>query len=205
VKYPPEPKKSNKRKLPKDRHIIPKDTNFKVNSIPAGCIDFEMFLRIFDYKYNHLWSNEEIADEFDLDVKNIDDLLFYFKPFNNKIFDKKMYVTAQRFMYDKSYVKIAQLLNRDVETFKEVPEYQRELKKIEDQKALDVLIETAENDGRDIDEIKEEELQKLADMKFKHEKFYLGSKEEESSRSDEGKIEEANQDDNLKDKKDLKM
>ena len=176
VDYPPEVRTRNKSKLPKDRHIIPKDTNFKVNKIPLGCIDFEMFLKIFDYKYNHKWTNEEIAEEFDLDAKNVDDFLFYFKPFNNRVIDKQPLTVYKDYCVDNTYVKVAQLLNRDVESFKEIPEYKRELAKIEQEKELARLIEE-----EDTQETEEEQMAKIENLKFKHETFYLAAKEESES------------------------
>lgn len=180
VHYPPE-MKTKKKKLPKDRQIIPKDMNFRVRNVPIGCFDFEMFLKIYDYKFNHLWSNEEIAEEFDLEERHVDDLLFYFKPFNNRVVDKKRYAKYGSFMQDKSYVKMAQILGRDVETFERVPDYKRELAKIEEQNKQAELFEQA-------DEINEEEAidEKIESLQFKHEIFFLREKADEEAGEEAG-------------------
>ena len=183
VKYPEEPK-STKRKLPKDRQIIPKDTNFKVNEVPVGCIDFEMLLRIFDYKYNHRWTNEEIAEEFELDGKNVDDLIFYFKPFNNKITEKVEIGSSSSYLEDRSYIKIAQLLNRDVETFEKIPEYKREIQRIkEENKQLQDVEEEEE------EESEEQEMERIENMQFKKEKYFL-TEPSQTDAKDSGKTDE---------------
>ena len=176
VQYPPELKTKRSSKLPKDRQIIPKDMNFRVHKVPAGCIDFEMFLRIYDYKFNHLWSNEEIAEEFDLDERHVDDLLLYFKPFNNRVVDKKKYVSYSTFMQDKTYVKMANMLGRDVETFERIPEYNQELAKIEQENKAAELYEHADEIN---EETEEEANERIESLKFKHEIFFLREKAEE--------------------------
>lgn len=175
VRYPPEMKTNRRSKLPKDRQIIPKDMNFRVHQVPGGCIDFEMFLKIYDYKFNHLWSNEEIAEEFGLDERHVDDLLFYFKPFNNRVMDKKQYTTYETFMQDKTYVKMANMLGRDVETFKRIPEYKQELAKIEEEHKATELFEHADEIN---EETEEEANERIESLKFKHEIFFLREKAE---------------------------
>lgn len=182
VIYPPEMKTKNKSKLPKDRKIVPKDTNFKVNEIPLGCIDFEMFLKIYDYKYNHYWTNEEIAEEFELDEKNVDDLLFYFKPFNNKIIDKQPLTRSQNWLWDEHYIKMADLLGRDVETQERIPDYKRELQRVEEENKTARLLE--EMDELDKETEKEED-ERIENMKFKHEIFFIGRQETEEKKKDE--------------------
>lgn len=203
VKYPPEPAKKKKDKLPKDRSIIPKDTNVKVDHIPAGCIDFEILLKIFDYKYNHKWSNEEIAEEFELDEKNVNDLIFYFKPFDNIVHDKQEIYPADRdspFTY-YSYLKLAHLLGRDPETYKVIPNYMKEIQLAKQEDEMVKLIEEAEEG--DNDETEEQELERIENMKFKQEKFYIAAPDDESGQDskdskDEKKSEEQMKNDELK-------
>ena len=188
--------KTKKAKLPKDRQIIPKNTNFRVRKVPVGCIDFEMFLKIYDYKFNHLWTNEEIAEEFDLDERHLDDLLFYFKPFNNRVTDKKKYTTSQTFMQDRTYIKMANMLGRDVETFERIPDYKRELAKIEEENRAAELFEQADEINEDVDVAIDE---KIESLKFKHEIFFLRGKAGEDDEADDGREKGVKRQDDAKD------
>lgn len=155
-----------------------------VHNVPAGCIDFEIFLKIFDYKYNHLWTNEEIAEEFDLDEKNVDDLLFFFKPFNNKIVDKKCYIANSYPAADKTYVKVAELLNRDVETFKEIPEYKKELARIEEENKQNQIEEITKEDEI-YEETEDEYLERVNSQEFIKEKFFISDQTDQTDQTNE--------------------